>query len=612
MSSSNSNVQILTQDWVQKIHFENKVDLNLQIPSKDESIKIEVDEIPVDYLPKIGSTTKNEYKNDSYLQSILSSSPSPNTLSACTGNRACTCYKCQRQRRRAGMTRGGANNNDKSNRAAEETFSSSSSSPLHPPHPTSPVVLPVESPKSMSPTIVAPLTPAQSPQPQKAKRSNTLRKTPTLKSYEKHMPKPTYSQKDSIYRIDEDENSKKRREEGAERNMRPTEELQRQDNYRMAWKEDETGDDLLSSLVTFQTIFEEKGNENEGLSDLLEQKAQELKYQKLREQAEALNPKKNEEDVLPPRRSDCLTLSYRNGAKHNPLTLYHTMKMAGEQQRMSAYNVAFKHCINANSGLRSWMKRARVAPTRENSKLIQPARKVQPKRSLLHPLGSRKNKADDLLIWSSSSEHLAHGKRSIDMISSPIPIQRSSTPEGGANHSQPTDVLSAAQALLPNQNLFHQQQGFKSHKVPYDHIDTPSIPRQSSTTAPVSPTLTADMKDTSSTSSAESVTGRTTISSNTSSKLMKSRPGRLFSSLSRKTSLRSHSSISNKASSIKSMEKIDSIEESPSHEKVLDDLCRILPHIDRAELSPYVHEANNDYMTALQLCKAAVISGKLS
>jgi hypothetical protein len=45
---------------------------------------------------------------------------------------------------------------------------------------------------------------------------------------------------------------------------------------------------------------------------------------------------------------------------------------------------------------------------------------------------------------------------------------------------------------------------------------------------------------------------------------------------------------------------------------VLDDLCRILPHIDRAQLSPYVYEANNDYMMALQLCKSAVISGKLS
>lgn len=57
---------------------------------------------------------------------------------------------------------------------------------------------------------------------------------------------------------------------------------------------------------------------------------------------------------------------------------------------------------------------------------------------------------------------------------------------------------------------------------------------------------------------------------------------------------------------------IDSGNESQNHEKVLDDLCRILPHIDRTQLSPYVYEANNDYMTALKLCKAAVIKGKLS
>lgn len=45
---------------------------------------------------------------------------------------------------------------------------------------------------------------------------------------------------------------------------------------------------------------------------------------------------------------------------------------------------------------------------------------------------------------------------------------------------------------------------------------------------------------------------------------------------------------------------------------MLDDLCRILPHIERSQLAPYVHESNNDYIVALQLCKAAVISGKLS
>ncbi|KAG2237959.1 hypothetical protein INT48_002520 [Thamnidium elegans] len=112
-----------------------------------------------------------------------------------------------------------------------------------------------------------------------------------------------------------------------------------------------------------------------------------------------------------------------------------------------------------------------------------------------------------------------------------------------------------------------------------------------------------NMKNNSSVSSSESASGAPV-------KIKKSRPGRLFSSLGRKTSMRSYGS--NKEPSIRSLEKIDSGNESQSHEKVLDDLCHILPHINRAQLVPYVYEANNDYMTALQLCKAAVIKGKLS
>ncbi|KAG1249578.1 hypothetical protein G6F68_013247 [Rhizopus microsporus] len=43
------------------------------------------------------------------------------------------------------------------------------------------------------------------------------------------------------------------------------------------------------------------------------------------------------QEVLPPRLSDCLTPSYRHGPKHNPLTLYHTMKMKTGQERTQAY-----------------------------------------------------------------------------------------------------------------------------------------------------------------------------------------------------------------------------------------------------------------------------------
>lgn len=279
------------------------------------------------------STTINS-KNDSYLQSILSSTtPATNTShAACTGSVTCVCYKCQRQRRRAGLSRDINTNktpiiNNKQSRANTEDKSIISSPPA---------VL-----KNSSPPFKAVLTPPPvthapaSPQTNTGlKRASTLRKTPTLKSYEKHMPKPTYSQKDSIYHIEQAEEDERKQQESKKAK---TVSVIQPDNYKMAWNEDETGDDLLSSLVTFQTIFEEKGNGNEGLSDLLEQRTQELKRQKLREQQDALKPRKNQEG-LPPRQPDCLTLSYRNGPRHNPLTLYHTMKMHNEQERMGAYS----------------------------------------------------------------------------------------------------------------------------------------------------------------------------------------------------------------------------------------------------------------------------------
>jgi hypothetical protein len=268
-------------------------------------------------------------KNDSYLQSILSS-PSPATNTACTGTQTCVCYKCQRQRRRAGLTRNTADvninkspiiNNNPSRVITEEKSPISS---------TCAVV------KDSPPTVkMAPSSPQTKTS---VKRGSTIRKTPTLRSYEKHMPKPTYSQKDSIYRIELEEEEERRQQESKKSK---TINVAQQDNYKMAWKEDGTGDDLLSSLVTFQTIFEERGNGNEGLSDLLEQRTQELKHQKLREQQDASRPKKNQVD-LPPRQPDCLTLSYRDGPRHNPLTLYHTMKMHGEQERMNAYS---KYCL---------------------------------------------------------------------------------------------------------------------------------------------------------------------------------------------------------------------------------------------------------------------------
>ncbi|GAA5800107.1 hypothetical protein HPULCUR_005529 [Helicostylum pulchrum] len=250
-------------------------------------------------------------------------SAAPKTSSnTCTGSETCACYKCQRQRRRAGINRNAPVNSQPIN-------SQLVSSPSVISQPNTPNRAATESP--ISSTCSNNSSTMVSPQPKSLKRSSTLRKTPTLRSYERHMPKPAYAQKDSIYRIEVEESK-----EDKKAKANNTKSLQK-DSYTMAWNEDETGDDLLSSLVTFQTIFEEKVDGNEGLSDLLEQRTKELKYQKLREQQDSLRSKSTEPD-LPPRQPDCLTLSYRNGPRHNPLTLYHTMKMHGEQERMCAYS----------------------------------------------------------------------------------------------------------------------------------------------------------------------------------------------------------------------------------------------------------------------------------
>lgn len=160
-----------------------------------------------------------------------------------------------------------------------------------------------------------------------------LRKNPSMVSYERHLPRPTYSQQDSIYRgkrlnhkASSDINDGTQQQDLSKYNK---------DSYEISWQ-DETGDDLLTSLRTFQTIFDEKPHGSEGLSDLLETRALELKRQKIEEKEQLANQQLMEPN-RPPRRSDCLTLSYRDGPAHKHLTLYHTMKMNGPTERMTAY-----------------------------------------------------------------------------------------------------------------------------------------------------------------------------------------------------------------------------------------------------------------------------------
>ncbi|KAG0780563.1 hypothetical protein G6F22_010018 [Rhizopus arrhizus] len=389
-------------------------------------------------LSKLNSSNTSQ---DSYLQSILSTK-TPTTATndnQCTGDTTtCTCYKCQRHRRRAG------------HRIEKDI--------------TTPPLKGLDKPK----------------------RSNTVRKTPVLTDYEKRISKSAYSQQDSIYRFEKENNKTTKENLNRPASIMTTD---IKDNYEISWKDDGTGDDLLSSLVTFQSIFETT-DKDEGLSDLLEQKAKELKNQKLKSDEPIA------QEVLPPRLSDCLTPSYRHGPKHNPLTLYHTMKMKTGQERTQAYGIAFQHCVQSDSGLNDWLKRSKIPPpVKENFGKFQTVQHKPTKRSILSSFrkGNQKKKSTDTL--------------------------------------EPTDILSAAKALLPQDSTITIQINRGSV---YDQIDTPDKPRNS----------IADSRDIQLLSS----------ESNTASKLV-NKSGRLFSSLSRKASIKSYNS--EKACSVKSLEKVD-------------------------------------------------------
>ncbi|EIE79892.1 hypothetical protein RO3G_04597 [Rhizopus delemar RA 99-880] len=370
------------------------IQVNLQSPIENESIKIEVDEIP----------NSSNTSQDSYLQSILSTK-TPTTATndnQCTGDTTtCTCYKCQRHRRRAG------------HRMEKDI--------------TTPPLKGLDKPK----------------------RSNTVRKTPVLTDYEKRISKSAYSQQDSIYRF-EKENNKTTKENSSRPASIMTTDIK--DNYEISWKDEGTGDDLLTSLVTFQSIFETT-DKDEGLSDLLEQKAKELKNQNLKSDEPIA------QEVLPPRLSDCLTPSYRQGPKHNPLTLYHTMKMKTGQERTQAYGIAFQHCVQSDSGLNDWLKRPKTPPpVKENFGKIQTAQHKPTKRSILSSFrkGSKlmHHYQEEQLFYTSIEDQK---KKSTDTL-------------------EPTDILSAAKALLPQDSTITIQINRSSV---YDQIDVPDKPRNS-------------------------------------------------------------------------------------------------------------------------------------
>ncbi|KAF7731821.1 hypothetical protein EC973_008336 [Apophysomyces ossiformis] len=536
--------------------------VNLQLPTSGDSGKVEVGEIPPLHMPSLGAATMPTFvqrdeppTSDTYLTSILSKSTSSPTNATqgttCRRSSDCSCYKCSRQRRRVGT-------------------------------------------KTKSP-------PQRSQSLKSASPSICLRKTPSLKLYEKHDSR--FTEQDSIYRIPVRQ-QKEQSNLGSNKTINES-----SDTYEISWK-DESGDDLLSSLRTVQSIFEERPEDDpEGLSELLEERAKQLKMRQAMEKhlVESDTPKK------PPRRDDCITLSYRDGPTHRPLTLYHTMKMKAAGERMNAYGRAFDHCMRAKSGLSDWLeKQASKEMPPVMTTYTPPYHKRPVKRSILPPLLSgRKNKiglAEDL--WTRTTTRITERTVSSSAISEETAL------------NPPTDIIGTAKTLVSAEVNFAS---IRHDGTNYDSMDIPGrpLPRSGGGTDPsyASGKSGSQSKDNSSISSGS-------VDGEGNPKLARSTT-RFFGSIgrrsarSRNTTPSLHSVDSNKISvstappirrshtdtSVTSQG--TSCNRDNSYEKILDNLCEIMPHVSRSVLAQYVHDAEGDYMKALLLCKHAVAAGKL-
>lgn len=256
---------------------------------------------------------------DPYLSAILSSpatTTKKSSSSGCTANDNCTCYKCQRQRRRGVAI----------NKQQQHDIPAQKSATIGP----------IRS--STATSIAQPASPSATKRSSslRSKNSITKRKIPTQEAYEKHLPRPSYSPQDSIYRVPSIKSAQGRHQQ--QQHQQQHDEKTEHD-YKISWKDDSTGDDLLDSIKTFQDIFaEQPEDKSTGLSDLLETRAHQLKQERSMQQ---LAPRHNENDPPPEHVirniHGCYTMSCRKGGPHRALTLYHTMKMNDASQRMAAY-----------------------------------------------------------------------------------------------------------------------------------------------------------------------------------------------------------------------------------------------------------------------------------
>ncbi|KAI7874193.1 hypothetical protein K492DRAFT_211713 [Lichtheimia hyalospora FSU 10163] len=618
MTITTTDVDVLNE-WVQKIHFDNRVDLNLQVPTAGESMKIEIDGIPSKVDAKTPSFSlddlsplqqRQQQPADPYLSAILSSpaskESSSSSSSSCTASDNCTCYKCQRQRRR-----GAAINNIKQRQHDTPVQKSATIGPSR---------------SATAMNIVKPSTTTKRSSSLRSKNSISKRKIPTQESYEKHLPRPSYSPEDSIYRVPSIK-SGQGRDQQQQRLQQQHDETTEHD-YKISWKDDSTGDDLLDSIKTFQDIFAaQPEDKSTGLSDLLETRAHQLKQER---SMQHLATRHNENDLSPEHVTKnihgCYTMTCRKGGPHRALTLYHTMKMNDVSQRMAAYGTAFDHCVRSNSGLSTWIQKSSHRGPPAIMKTYTPRQRKPTKKSILQPLlSNKKNKgADDM--WAKITSESVKSNNMTVYNSSPIPNEPSAT--------TPTDLISAAHNLLPHQSptaLHDSLSRANVNTTPYDHIDIPSRPIPHSKSFPEK-IETERQKETCSISSMSTDSDRRSVKlfSSLSRKSLRSRSGTSGSnqsgtdtvyksytagSLSRSNSRRaSPPPMMNEPQSTRqpiTNEQSPSVHQPAEYQKELDDLCAIMPYHDRQILANFLTEAGGDYLKALTLCKKAVVAGNL-
>lgn len=481
----------------------------------------------------------------------------------------CPCYRCQKQRRRAHAF-GKSNASTAKLKPATESKPTAKEPEVPVPSQTKSHIQPSPPAK---PTVVKSNTlPA---------RTLNLRKKPSVLSYNKHHRKEI-EPSDSIY----DANRQSKRSSGQvadDRSMFSQTTIDsycsNEDKYEISWKDETAGEDILEPLKCFIDIFEKKPDDTpEGLSDLLEDGARRLKMEKEMAAQEAeLARKKQLEERLPPR-LDVLTPSYRHGAPHKSLTLYHLMKCKHRSERMTAYSIAYNNCINGNSGLNDWMKKQNDKGLPPSMTVYIPNQQKKPvKKSLFRsPLRNnsvsiRSRPSRDQASWmeqSNASVFLSPTNDVPSRLSTEDPAPR------------PTDVLKAASALLPGMNkhpdLNRSQTSLGLAKA-YNHID---VPRRPNARSNGDQTIPSADNDAAQKTSEEHQPDTETMSKSLRSGADNQPPPRSASM-------------------------------PVSETKPLDDLCSVMPHVERSTLQTYLDRADGNYMQALELCKLAVKNGEL-